>query len=123
MDAKTENRLLEFLYKVYNKMAHPLPVEQCNIDNWIEMCGTPVLRKQIALMGCDAVTAEEWYQKYGHDTYLTREEMFIFFVKLKTNPTHDTTPRMVGKPKASPQAIELLMHASRGGRFSGLLPG
>ena len=87
------------------------------------MCGTPVLCKQIALMGCDAVTAEEWYQKYGHDTYLTREEMFIFFVKLKTNPTHDTTPRMVGKPKASPQVIELLMHASRGGRFSGLLPG
>ena len=87
------------------------------------MCGTAVLRKQIALMGCDAVTAEEWYQKYGHDTYLTREEMFIFLVKLKTNPTHDTTPRMVGKPKASPQAIELLMYASRGGRFSGLLPG
>ena len=58
-----------------------------------------------------------------HDTYLTRKEMFICLVKLKTNPTHDTTPRMVGKPKASPQAIELLMHASRGGRFSGLLPG
>ena len=91
---------------MYNKMAHPLPVEQCNVDIWIEMCGTPVLRKQIALMGCDAVTAEEWYQKYGHDAYLPREEMFIYLVKLKTNPPHDTTPRMVGKPKASPQAID-----------------
>ena len=73
------------------------------------MCGTPVLRKQIALMGCDAVTAEEWYQKYGHDAYLPREEMFIYLVKLKTNPTHDTTPRMVGKPKASPQAIDRIV--------------
>ena len=30
-DARTENQLLELLYKVYNKMAHPLPVEQCNV--------------------------------------------------------------------------------------------
>ena len=34
-------------------------------------------------MGCDAVTAKEWYEKAGHDVLLTREEMFIFFFKLK----------------------------------------
>ena len=51
----------------------------------------------------------KWDDAYGHDAYLPREEMFIYLVKLKTNPTHDTTPRMVGKPKASPQAIDRIV--------------
>ena len=90
-DARIENQLPGFLFKVYNNMAHPLEVDKSDVDVWTEFCGSPVLRRQVALMGCDAVKAEEWYQKYGHDTYLTREEMYIYLVKLKNNdPTYDT---------------------------------
>ena len=53
-------------------------VDKSTVDVWTELCGSLVLRRQVALMGCDAVTVEEWYEKYGHDTYLICEEMFMF---------------------------------------------
>ena len=36
-------------------------------------------RKQVARMGIDVVTAEEWYMKYGDESHISREEMFCWF--------------------------------------------
>ena len=68
----------EFRMKVYNNMPHSLEVDRCNVKEWEKLCGSPFLRRQVAIMRCGAVNAEEWHQKYGHDTYLTCEEMFFF---------------------------------------------
>ena len=32
--------------------------------------------KQVARMGVDAVTAQEWYLKYGDESHIWREKMF-----------------------------------------------
>ena len=47
--------------------------------------GCRFFREQVA----DAVTAEKWYHKYGHDVLLAREEMFVFFFKIKHATTTD----------------------------------
>ena len=56
-------------------------------------------------MGCDAATAEEWYQKYGHDALLTREEMFIFFFKMKHATAKDVTAYM-SQSQATSSVVE-----------------
>ena len=48
---------------------------------WIDRCGREgnLLRKQVARMGIDVVTAAEWYMQYGDESHVSREEMFRWF--------------------------------------------
>ena len=72
--------MLSFLLRVHNGMAHPLHPTLEGVDWWVKKCKSPSLRRQLAVMGCDAHTAEEWYIKYGDPELLTRDELFVYFV-------------------------------------------
>ena len=102
-------QVLKYILKVWNGMAHPNPVKEEDLHCWRERCGRRQvkdekeviafcrsLREQIAPApanrpGCDAVMAKEWYQRYGHDVLPTREEMFVFFFKMKHATAKDVT--------------------------------
>ena len=99
-------------------MAHPIPVKEEGVRWWMERCGrrqikngkevvTPCRshREQIAVMGCDAVTVEEWHQKYGHDVLLTREEMVIFLFKMKHATAKDVAA-YISQSQASSSVVE-----------------
>jgi hypothetical protein len=62
------------------------PSELC-ISEWASFCGTKERRKQVALMGLDAETAEELFMKYGgHGALATRRALYHMLFVLKQNP-------------------------------------
>ena len=67
-------------------MAHPLHPDSEGVDWWVKKCKSNLLRTQVALIGCDAWTAEEWYMKYGDPEFLTRDELFYYFLWQKQHP-------------------------------------
>ena len=87
-----DDQILTYLLRVYEGIAHVLHPEREDVQWWINRCGREgnVLRKQVARMGVDAVTAEEWYMKYGHEGHISREEMFRWFFWMKNSPSYDT---------------------------------
>ena len=68
---------------------HPLNPASANVALWEGMVDSRNRRTQIARMGVDAPTAEEFYQKYGHGPLLNRRAMFEMLYVLKNNPSWD----------------------------------
>ena len=73
--------------RIHNTMAHPLHPTSYGVKWWVERCRSNLLRTQMALIGCDAHTAEEWYIKYGGPDLPTQEELFLYFPWQKQYPT------------------------------------
>ena len=76
-----------------------------NVDNWIEMCGTPVLRKQIALMGCSCCEGRKGINLMAHGSTflrpfgqrkrplrLMRKRRILSFAKFLAKGTHRNAP-------------------------------
>ena len=81
---KTEDEILEYLLAVSKNLAHPLhPVyddgKGGGIQWWVKRCKSTCVCTQVARMGADAETLEEFWMKYGHPELLDRESLFPFF--------------------------------------------
>ena len=82
---------MEYLLAVSKNLAHPLhPVyddgKGGGVQWWVKQCKSTCVRTQVARMGADAETSEEFWMKYGHPELLDYESLFQFFFWMKHTP-------------------------------------
>ena len=53
---------------------------------WVKRCKSTCVRTQVARMGANAETLEEFWMKYGHPELLDRDSLFRFFFWMKHTP-------------------------------------
>ena len=71
-----DNQILSYVSRVYHGIAHPLHPDRENVQRWISRCRRQgkLLQRQVARLSVDAVTAEDWYMKYGDESHISRED-------------------------------------------------
>ena len=79
------SRLRARRQEVSKKLAHPShPVyddgKGGGVQWWVKRCKSNRVCTQVARMGADADTLEEFWMKYGHPELLDRESSFRFFL-------------------------------------------
>ena len=81
---KMEDEILDYLLAVSKNLAHPLhPVyddgNNGGVQWWEKRCTSTLVCTQVARMGADAYTMEEFWMKYGHPQLLDLEACFVSF--------------------------------------------
>ena len=114
---------MEYLLAVSKNSAHPLhPVyndgNNGGVQWWEKRCNSTSVRSQVAWMGADAYTMEEFWMKYGHPQLLDREALFRFFFWMKhTLPVETGVWRRLGV-RALPMFANILTMLYK--KFAGL---
>ena len=88
---KTEDGILEYLLAASKHLAHPLHPIYDNgkgggVQWWVKRCPSSCVQTQVAWMGADVETLEEFWMKYGPPELLDCESLFQFFFWMKHTP-------------------------------------
>lgn len=84
------DQLDDIVDTIVQNLMHPLDPAPADVQLWNNLTGSPVRRKQVALMGMDGSTAEELFIKYGgHGALASRRDLFHLLYVLKRNPSYD----------------------------------